>query len=76
MHVDDLLFLGDVLVTLGILSLCIVHRPFYFTWTILFSFSFLSFLVGFDKRIMQVCGDIMGPRSWESFQGPLVRRHV
>jgi hypothetical protein len=22
---------------------------------------------------MQVCGDIMGPRLWESFKGPLVK---
>jgi hypothetical protein len=29
--------------------------------------SFLSFYVGFDKKAMQVCGDIMGPRAWESF---------
>ncbi len=25
---------------------------------------------------MQVCGDIMGPGSWESFQGPLTRRQA
>ncbi len=25
---------------------------------------------------MQVCGDIMGPRSLESFQGPLAKRWV
>ncbi len=32
--------------------------------------------MGFDKKIMQVCGDIMGLGSWESFQGPLARRHA
>jgi hypothetical protein len=37
---------------------------------------FPIFLVGFDKKIMQVCGNIMGPRSWESFQGPLARCQV
>jgi hypothetical protein len=41
-----------------------------------FLFSFLSFLVGFNKKIMQVCGDIVGLRAWESFQGPLVRSQV
>ncbi len=25
---------------------------------------------------MYVCGDIMGPRSWEIFQGPLARHHA
>jgi len=34
----------------------------------------MSFLVSFDGKIMQVCGDIMGLRSWESFQGPLAKR--
>jgi hypothetical protein len=27
-------------------------------------------------RIMHVCGDIMGPRLWESFQGPLVKHQA
>ncbi len=35
--------------------------------------SFLFLLASFDKIFMQVCGDIMGPRSWESIQGPLMR---
>jgi len=35
--------------------------------------SSLSLLAGFDKRIMQICGNIMGLGSWESFQGPLMR---
>jgi hypothetical protein len=49
---DDFPFLGDAHVGLGILSSCIVHQPFYFTWTIPLASSFLYFLVGFDKRIM------------------------
>jgi hypothetical protein len=49
-HIDDFLLLGDTHVTMGILSSCVVHRPFYLTWTI--SPSFLSFLAGFNKKIM------------------------
>jgi hypothetical protein len=30
----------------------------------------------FDRKIMQVCGDIVGLGAWESFQGPLVRCQV
>jgi hypothetical protein len=30
-HIDDLPLLGDAHVALGILSLCVVHRPSYFT---------------------------------------------
>jgi hypothetical protein len=71
-HIDDLSFLGDAWVALCILSSCFIRRPYYLTRTIL-PFSFLSFLVGFDKKIMQVCGDIMGPRSWKSFQGSLAK---
>jgi hypothetical protein len=37
---------------------------------------FLFLLVGFNKKVMQVCGDIMGLRSWESFQGPLAKCQV
>jgi len=52
-HIDDLLFLGNTQVALGILSSCVVRQPFYLTWIILpFSSSFLSLLVGFDKKIM------------------------
>ncbi len=42
-HIDDLPLLGDAHVALGILSSCVVHRPFYLTWTIPPPSSFLSF---------------------------------
>jgi hypothetical protein len=35
-------------------------------------FGGVSFLMGLDNKIMQVCEDITGPRSWEFFQGLLV----
>jgi hypothetical protein len=69
-HIDDLL-LGDTQVALGILSSCVSRQPSYLTWTV--SLSFMSFLTSFNKKIMQVCGDIMGPRSGESIQGHLVK---
>jgi hypothetical protein len=53
-----------------------IHRPSYFTRTLPFSFSLLFLLAGFDKRAMQICGDIMGSGSWESIQGPLVGHQV
>jgi hypothetical protein len=36
-------------------------------------FSFLFFLARFDKKIMQVCEDIMGLGLWEPFEGPLTK---
>ncbi len=72
-HINDLPLLGDTQVALGILSSC---WPSYFIWTLFPSYFFLSLLTCFDRRIMQVCGHIMGPCLWESFQGPLVRHHV
>jgi hypothetical protein len=51
-NIDDFLFLENAWVALGILSSCVICRPYYFTRTILLSFSFLSLLEGFDKRIM------------------------
>jgi hypothetical protein len=30
-HIDDLPFLGDAQIALGILSSCVVHQLFYFT---------------------------------------------
>jgi hypothetical protein len=76
MHIDDLLFLEDAQIALGILSSCVIHQPSYFTWIIYIFFPFMFRLVGSDKRIMQVCGDIMGLRFWESFQGPLTKHQT
>jgi hypothetical protein len=66
-HINDLPLLGDIYIVLGILSSCVIHEPFNLTRTILPSSSFLSLLTSFNKRIMHVCGDIMGLRSWEYF---------
>jgi hypothetical protein len=72
-HIDDLLLLGDAQVALGILASCVTYLPSYLTQIVPPSFSFMSLLAGFNMRVMQICGDIMGPCSWESFQGPLTR---
>jgi hypothetical protein len=61
---------------LEILFSCVTCQLYYLTQTILPSSSFLSLLAGFNKRVMQICGDITGPRSWESFQGPLARHQA
>jgi hypothetical protein len=61
---------------LEILSSCVTCQLYYFTQTILPYASFLFLLAGFNKRVMQICGDITGPRSWESFQGPLTRHQA
>jgi len=75
-HIDDLPFLANAHVVLEILSSCVTCQLYYLTQTILLSFSFLFLLAGFNRRIMQICGDITGPRSWESFQGPLARHQA
>ncbi len=33
-------------------------------------------MAGFDKRVVQVYGDIMGPRLWESFHDLLARHQA
>jgi hypothetical protein len=71
-HIDDLLRERNAHVALGILFLCVTCQPLYFIQTILV-FCFLSFLANFNKRIMQVCGEIISLESWESIQGPLTR---
>ncbi len=68
--------LGDAHVALGILSSCVTHRPSYLTWIIFLSSHLLFLLASFNKRVMQVCGDIMGLRLWEFFQNPLARRQA
>jgi hypothetical protein len=73
-HINDLPFLGETQVALGILSSCVTHQPSYFTYIVLPSF--LSILARFNKKIMQVCGDIMGLGSCESIQGPLMRHQT
>jgi hypothetical protein len=65
-HINDLHFLGDTHVALGIMSSCVTCQPSYFIQTIFLSFSFLSLLANFNNQIMYVCGGIMGLRSWES----------
>jgi hypothetical protein len=75
-HINDLLFLGNARIALGILSSFVACQPSYFTWTKLFFSSFLSLLVGFNKTIMQVSGEIISPRSWESIQGSLMRHQT
>jgi hypothetical protein len=50
-------------VALGILFSCVTCRPSYLTWIVPLSSSFLFLLAGFEMKIMQVCKDIMGPRS-------------
>jgi hypothetical protein len=62
-HIDDLPLLGDAQVALGILFSCVTRRPSYLTWTVPPFLSFLFLLAGFDKRVMQICKDIMGPES-------------
>jgi len=42
-HIDDLLFLGDPQISLGILSSCATRQPSHLIWTILPSSSFLFF---------------------------------
>jgi hypothetical protein len=66
-HIDDVPFLGDSYVVLGILSSCVACGLSYFTWTIPPFLSFLYLMVGLDKRVMKVCVDIMGLGSWEYF---------
>jgi hypothetical protein len=78
-HIDDLPFLQNAQVALGVLFSYVAHRLSYLTRTVspLSPFSSLLFLlVGFDKRVMEICGDIIDPKSWESFQGPLMRHQV
>jgi hypothetical protein len=58
-HIDDLPLLGDTQVALGILSSCVICRPSYLTWTV--PLLFLIFLRIFDRKIIEVCGDITGP---------------
>jgi len=65
-HIDDLPLLGNAHVVLGILFSCVACWPSYLTRTIPPS-SFKVLLASFNMKIMQICGDIMGPRSCESF---------
>jgi hypothetical protein len=75
-HIDDLLLLGDTHVTLGILYSCVTYQPSYLTQIIPPSSPCLSLLASFDRKVMKVCGDIIGPRSWESFQCPLMKHQI
>jgi hypothetical protein len=71
-HIDDFPLLKNTQVALGILSSCVIHQPFNLTQTIPPPSSFPSLLVSFNKKVMQICGDIMGPGSWELIKGLLM----
>jgi hypothetical protein len=66
-HIDDLPLLRDAQVTLSILSSCVACQPSLFHIDNTFFSPFMSLLACFDKKIMQVCGDVMGLGLWESF---------
>jgi hypothetical protein len=51
-HINDLPFLGDAQVDLGILSSCVTYRPSYLTQTLIPSSCFLFFLAGFNRKVM------------------------
>jgi hypothetical protein len=53
-HIDDISLLGDTQVALGILFSYVVCQPSYLTQIIALSSSFLSFLAGFNKKVMQM----------------------
>jgi len=53
-HINNLSFLGNAQVALGILFSCVAHQLFYFTRTI-YIFS-LSLLVSFNGRVMCMWG--------------------
>jgi hypothetical protein len=74
-HINDLPLLGNAQVVLGILSSCVTRQPSYLTRTVSPS-SFMFLLASFDTKNMQIYGDIMGPKSWESFHGPLTKHRV
>jgi hypothetical protein len=73
-HIDNFLFWAVQTLHWAFFSHVSFVDIFYLTQTIPPFSSFLSFLVNFNKKLMQVCEDIMSPRSWESIQGLLARR--
>jgi hypothetical protein len=50
-HIDDLFFLGNLPVALSILASSVIRRPLYLIRTLPPS-SFMSLLVGFDRKVM------------------------
>jgi len=65
-HINGFFLLEDTHVVLGILFSCVITSTFLSHSDNTFFSSFLSILVSFDNKVMQICGDFMGPRSWES----------
>ncbi len=58
-HIDDLPLLANAQVVLGILFSCVAHQPSYLTQIVPIFCSFLFLLVGFNRKVTQVCEDIM-----------------
>jgi hypothetical protein len=75
-HVDLLIKLNNVQVTFGILIHWFMQWPLYLLrYKLLFS-TFIDSLVSFDSSLLQMFGCLLGPWSFNSPKGPLVRKHV
>jgi hypothetical protein len=75
-HVDLFLKLGDVQVTFGILTHCYAQRPLYLLCCTPLYLTFIDSFISFDSSFLQVFGCLLGPRSFDSFEGPLAHKQA
>jgi hypothetical protein len=75
-HVDIFPRLGNVQVTFGIIIHCFAQHSLYLLHYTPPSSTFIDSLVSFDFSLFQMFGCLLGPMSFDSFEGPLVHKHA
>jgi len=68
--------MGDVQIVFGIVIHCFVQRPSYLLQCTLPSFTFTNFFISFDSSFLQVFGHLLGSRSFDILEGPLVHKQA
>ncbi len=68
--------MGDVHVVFGILTRCFMQHPSYLLQCTPSFSTFTKFVISFDFSLFQIFGCLLGPRSFDSLEKPLVRKQT
>ncbi len=58
----------------GIWTHCFVKWPLYLLWCTLPFSTFIKYFISFDFSLLQMFGCLLGPRSFDSLEGPLASK--
>jgi hypothetical protein len=68
--------MGNVQIAFGILTHCFAQRPSYILLCTPPYFTFTKSLISFNSSFLQVFGHLLGPRSFDILERPIVHKQV